>query len=46
MKKISLKLIISPSIKKNIIQTSVPKIEKESQKTSVSLGNLHAGNWN
>ena len=38
----SLKLSTSPIIRSDIIQISVPRIQKKNQKTSVSLGDLHA----
>ena len=38
----------SPVIERDIIRTNVPRIRiwRENSKTSVSLGNLHAGDWN
>ena len=45
-RKTSLKLSILPAIKKDIVRISIPRIQKKSQKTDVSLGNLHTSDWN
>ena len=45
-KKISSKLSTLTAIEKDITPTSVFKIQRKSQKTSVSLGNLYAGDCN
>ena len=46
MWKISLKSSVTSAIGRGIIQTSIPKIQKGSQKTTVSLGKLNINDWN